>query len=110
MNPPQATWNSLEIVKLLVSGLTPIVVLIIGIWISRSLKRLEFLQWTNQKITEKRIAVFEELAPLLNDLLCYFTFVGCWKDLSPPELVKRKRLMDRIVNVNAPLFSKEFIN
>ncbi|HEY0348815.1 MAG TPA: hypothetical protein VGC60_11755 [Pyrinomonadaceae bacterium] len=73
MNPPQPTWNSLEIVKLLVSGLTPIVVLIIGIWISRSLKRLEFLQWTNQKITEKRIAVFEELAPLLNDLLCYFT-------------------------------------
>jgi hypothetical protein len=110
MNPPQPTWNSLEIVKLLVSGLTPIVVLIIGIWISRSLKRLEFLQWTNQKITEKRIAVFEELAPLLNDLLCYFTFVGCWKDLSPPEVVKRKRLMDRIVNVNAPLFSKEFIN
>src|SRR6266566_843777 len=53
---------------------------------------------------------FRRIGATLNDLLCYFTFVGCWKELSPPEVVKRKRLMDRIVNVNAPLFSKDFVN
>jgi len=99
----------LEIAKLIVSALTPLVVIIIGLWISRSLKRLEYLQWTNQRITEKRIRIFEELAPLLNDLLCYFTFVGCWKELNPPDVVQQKRKMDRIVHVNAPLFSKEFV-
>ena len=107
--PGNSLWNSLEIAKLIISALTPVMVVLIGLWISRSLKRLEYLQWTNQKITEKRIAVFEELAPLLNDLLCYFTFVGCWKELSPPEVVERKRKMDRIVHVNAPLFSEEFV-
>ncbi len=109
MDQPAPLWNGLEIAKLVVAAIPPVIVLIIGIWISRSLKRLEHLQWTNQKITEKRIAIFEELAPLLNDLLCYFTFVGCWKDLTPPVVVQRKRLMDRIVHVNAPLFSKEFV-
>lgn len=110
MNQSASLWNSLEIAKLIVSTLTPLIVLLFGLWISRSLKRLEHLQWTNQKITEKRIAVFEELAPLLNDLLCYFTFVGCWKDLTPIEAVKLKRKLDRIVHVHAPLFSKEFLN
>ena len=110
MNQSAPLWNSLEIAKLIISTFTPLIVLIIGLWISRSLKRLEPLQWTNQKITEKRIEVFEELAPLLNDLLCYFNFVGCWKDLTPPEVIKLKRKMDRIVHVNAPLFSKEFLN
>ena len=110
MNEPAPVWNSLEIAKLVISALTPIIVLVIGLWINRSLKRLEHIQWTNQKITEKRIAIFEELAPQLNDLLCYFTFVGCWKDLSPPEVIKLKRKMDRIVHVNAPLFSKQFLN
>jgi hypothetical protein len=110
MNQSAPLWNSLEIAKLIISTLTPLIVLLFGLWISRSLKRLEHLQWTNQKITEKHIAVFEELAPLLNDLLCYFTFVGCWKDLTPPEVIKLKRKMDRIVHVNAPLFSKGFLN
>jgi hypothetical protein len=110
MNQSQPLWNSLEIAKLIISTLTPIIVLVIGLWINRSVKRLEHLQWTNQKITEKRIAVFDELAPLLNDLLCYFAFVGCWKDFTPPDVVKLKRKMDRIVHVNAPLFSKGFLN
>jgi hypothetical protein len=108
--PIPPIWTSLEIAKLVVSALTPLVVVIIGLWISRSLKRLEYLQWTNQKVTEKRIEVFEELAPLLNDILCYFTFVGCWKDLTAPEVVKQKRKMDRIFHVNEPLFSKDFGN
>jgi len=105
-----AGWNSLEIVKLVVSSLTPIIVLTMGLWLNRRIKRLEHLQWTSQKVIEKRLSVFDELAPLLNDLLCYFSFVGCWKDLTPVEVVKLKRKMDRIVHVNAPLFSKEFLN
>jgi hypothetical protein len=110
MNQVPPIWNTLEIAKLLVSALTPVLVIAIGLLLNRSLKRLEYLQWTNQKVTERRMAVFDQLAPLLNDLLCYFTFVGCWKDLTAPDVIERKRRMDRIVHVNAPLFSKEFSN
>ena len=107
---PEAVWNSLEVVKLIVSALTPLAVLIGGWWLNRRLKRIEHLQWTNQKVIEKRIEVYDEVAPLLNDLLCYFTFVGCWKDLEPTEVVSLKRKLDRLVHVNAPLFSSELLD
>lgn len=125
MQIPTSPWNSLEIVKVAVSTLTPLAVLIIGVWITRRQKQLDalrekqhllqqrqldFLQWTNQKVIEKRIAVFGELAPLLNDVYCFFMFVGGWKALKPPDVVAKKRQMDRIVHVNRPLFSNTFFD
>ena len=106
MNP----WNSLEIVKLAASLLTPIAVAVVGLWINRRLKKFEQLQWANQKVVEKRLVVFDQIAPLLNDLLCYFTYIGCWKDLTPPDVVKLKRGLDRIAYVNAPLFPPAFFD
>jgi hypothetical protein len=101
---PATLWNSLEVAKLLVSALTPLAVLTFGFWINRRLKRVEHLQWASQKVIEKRLVVFDQVAPLLNDLLCYFTYVGAWKDAVPLEMVKLKRQLDRIIHVNAPLF------
>jgi hypothetical protein len=40
-------WNSLEVVKLLTSALTPLTVFLLGIWVKRRLKRLEDIQWGN---------------------------------------------------------------
>jgi hypothetical protein len=42
----------------------------------------------------------------LNDLLCYFTCVGFWKELDPPKVVSLKRVVDKKVHLAAPLFSK----
>jgi hypothetical protein len=97
-------WNSLEVMKLLVSALTPLAVLGFGFWFNRRMKKFEHLQWAHQKVIERRIKIYEEVVPQLNDLLCYFTYVGCWKDLTPLEVVKVKRALDRTMHVNAPLF------
>jgi hypothetical protein len=132
-------WNSLEVVKLFVGVLSPAALLVFGLWLNRQLKRFELLQWSSQKVRswaelsgqdaktlpfwqarhrlrpmsekviERRLAVFQELAPLLNDLLCYFTYIGCWKELTPLEVVKLKRRIDKSVYVNAPLFPSSFI-
>ena len=101
-------WNSLEVAKLIVSALTPIIVVVLGIWIARISKRFEQIQWVNRKIIERRIDVYDEIAPLLNDLFVYFTLIGHWKELSPPQVVEAKRLLDRHVNVAASLFSDTF--
>ena len=106
---PISPWNSLEWAKLLVAVLTPISVIVFGFWLNRRLKRFEHLQWASQKVIEKRLRVFEELAPLLNDILCYFTYIGCWKEFSPPDMVNLKRQADRIAYVNAPLFPADFL-
>ena len=103
------TWNSLEIVKLLVGVLTPLSVAVFGWWISRRLKVFEHLQWANQRVVEKRLRVYEELVPLLNDLLCYFTYVGSWKSREPAEIIASKRRLDRIAYVNAPLLPQDFL-
>ncbi len=110
-------WNSLEIVKLFVSSLTPIAVVWFGFYINRISKRLEQAQWANQKVIEKRISIYDIVAPKLNDLFCYFAYVGNWKDLTPVEVIKTKRDLDKQVFVYSPLFPRhvfdayqEFIN
>lgn len=102
-------WNSLEVAKLIVSIVTPIIILLFGIWINKRLKKFEQLQWSNQKLIEKRLQIYEQLIPKLNDILCYFTFIGCWKELEPNKVVTMKRKVDKIIYVNSPLFEKGFL-
>jgi hypothetical protein len=110
MNAPEPVWNSLEITKLIVQGLTPLLIVLLGILVNRAIKRFEHRQWRNQKLIEKRLEIYDDMAPVLNDLLCYFTFVGCWKDLSPAEVVKLKRTLDKKIYLAAPLFSPRFFS
>jgi hypothetical protein len=83
--PP--VWNSLEVVKLLVAALTPIVVGVGGYWINRRLKSLEAAQWSQQKIVERRIQAYDELAPSVNRLFCFFAYLGSWKETKPSEVI-----------------------
>ncbi len=53
----QSAWNSLEIIKLLVQVLTPLILLFLGVWINRVARRIEAVQWANQKVVEKRIVI-----------------------------------------------------
>ena len=101
-------WNWLEIAKLCVGLLLPAALAVFGIYIHRVTKRFEHLQWRSQKLIEKRLAVYDDLAPLLNDLLCYFTYVGCWRDLDPTFVVSLKRVIDKKIHLAAPLFTEEF--
>ena len=101
-------WTSIEIAKLIASVLTPIAVAVLGLWLNRRLKRIEHFQWANQKAIEKRLEVYTALAPLLNDLYCYFDYIGEWKMKAPSEVIGLKRSIDRLFYVNAPIFSDYF--
>jgi hypothetical protein len=104
-----ATDWLLEGIKLGVSLITPGLVAYLA-WQATSLsKRLEEQYWSSRTIVEWRIKVYDEVAPLLNDLLCYFTFVGNWKTLSPLQVIDLKRTLDKKMHTVAPLFSPEFL-
>ena len=103
-------WNWLEVAKLIAGLLIPIALALLGVYIHRVTKRFEHLQWRSQKLIEKRLAVYDDIAPHLNDLMCYFTYVGCWKDLAPPDVVALKRDLDKKIHLAAPLFSKPFFD
>jgi hypothetical protein len=101
-------WNWLEVAKLAASLLIPIALAVFGIYVHRITKRFEHLQWRSQKLVEKRLSIYDDLAPLFNDLQCYFTYVGYWRDLDPPAVVALKRSVDKKIHIAAPLFSSEF--
>lgn len=103
-------WNWLEIAKLIASLLIPAALAVFGIYAHRVTKKFDHLQWRNQKLIEKRMAVYDDLAPLLNDVLCYFTYVGCWKELEPQAIVALKRTLDKKIHLAAPLFSQTFFS
>jgi hypothetical protein len=107
MQPPNNPWNSLEVIKLIVGILTPLSVAAFGWFISRRLKRFELVQWTNQKLIEKRLALYDSVAPLLNQLLCFYTWVGHWKDISQSDVIKAKRELDKPFNIYRHLFDDD---
>lgn len=61
---------------------------------------------TNQELIKKRIEVFELMAPKLNDLLCFARCVGGWRTLSPGQMLRHKRELDRQFHIYDALFSK----
>jgi len=92
-----------EIAKLVVAMLTPVVVVMVGFWVNKRIKDLEQYQWANQKVIEKRIDFYFLVAPLLNDILCFYTYVGEWKKTKPIDILERKRELDRIFSITSPL-------
>ncbi|UVC10192.1 hypothetical protein IHQ71_06185 [Rhizobium sp. TH2] len=96
-----------EIAKLVVQAATPIVVGILGWKLSKRLKDIEQGQWANRKITEKRIQIYDEVSPLLNKLLCYYTWVGDWQRHTPQQIIDTKRSLDQKIYVNKYLLEPD---
>ncbi len=95
-----AAWNSLEVAKLTVAALVPIIVFTLGWPITRAARRIDQEQWTNRKLIELRLELYAAMAPALNDLLCFFRLVGDFQVITPPEALKRKRMLDKAFYVN----------
>ena len=100
--------NMIEVLKLLASFSTPIVVAIVGYFLNKRLKSIDDAQWQNRKIIEKRLSIYDDLAPRINRIYCFSRFVGSWKDTSPPDVLVAKRELDRIVHIYVHLLSEDF--
>jgi hypothetical protein len=101
-------WNSLEIAILVIVTLTPVIITFLAFRFNKIIKRLE-KQWSNQKITEKRIEIYDRIVPKLNDILCFYCYIGNWKEITPIEIMKLKNELDKDINIYAPLFSDDLI-
>lgn len=93
-------WNSLEITKILVSLMTPILVFILGLVINNSIKSTE-------RSTSLRSEIYKSIGIDLNDIYSYLAFVGGWKETTPLEIINRKRAVDKAMYTYKPFFSEE---
>ena len=98
-------WTGYEYATLTVTALTPITVAGLGFFVARTGRRLERVQWANQTVVTRRLEIFGQVAPKLNQLLCFATFVGRWKDIDPLKAIGLKREIDEIMYANRVLFS-----
>jgi hypothetical protein len=101
------SWSSVQIVTLVVEALTPITVVVLGVLFTKASRRIEQVQWANQTVVTHRLDVFGKLAPGLNQLLCFATFVGGWKEIDPRKAIAIKRDLDQTMYANKVLFSDE---
>lgn len=94
----EPTWT--DIVSAIGSVLTPLVVVAAGLVITRRQSR-------NTELVKVRIDYYRKLVPDLNVLMCYITFIGTWRDISPLEIVQLKRRLDAQFHCASPLFSPQ---
>ncbi len=104
-----SAWNSLQYATLAVDALTPLTVAGLGYFVARTSRRLEQVQWANQTVVTRRLEIFSEIAPALNKLLCFATFVGRWKEIEPQHAIDLKRRLDETMYANRVLFSDELL-
>jgi hypothetical protein len=100
-----SSWTSLQIATLAVAALTPITVAGLGVLVARTSRRIEQVQWANQTVVTRRLDIFAQLAPGLNQLLCFATFVGGWKEIQPRQAIVIKRQLDETMYASKVLFS-----
>lgn len=77
---------------------TPVALAVLGVIFSRRQSR-------SSELLKARIEYYKLLAPDLNTLMAYMTFIGRWRDYSPTEIVELKRRLDQNFYCAAPLFS-----
>ena len=104
------SWNSMEIATLIVDALTPITVAALGVFFARASRRIEQVRQANQTVVTYRLEIFAKLAPGLNQLLCFATFVGGWKETDPRKAIATKRTLDEIMYTNKVLFSDQLFD
>jgi hypothetical protein len=102
-----SSWSSLQIATIAVDALTPITVAALGVVFARTSRRTDQVQWANQTVVTRRLDIFSQLAPGLNQLLCFATFVGGWKELLPNQAIAIKRNLDETMYANRVLFSDQ---
>ncbi len=100
-------WQvTLDVVRTVATVAVPVVVAVLGYRLNRRLKLWEADQWRNQELIRARLAYYQVIAPQLNDLMCFFGFIGDWKRFTPPAIIELKRKLDRDFYTASPLFSE----
>ncbi len=104
-----AGWNSLEVAKLLVGALIPVAIFGAGFLVAQETRRYDERQWLTRKRFEVSLERWDKIAPLLNDLYCFFRCVGHYRSITPPRVIELKRDLDKIVYPNSHVFGPVFI-
>lgn len=103
----------LEIVKTVIGGILTVGVFLVGYFLQHrdqvtAVEQAQAIEHRKSVVAE-RIKKYDEIAPLMNDVYCYFEFVGKWKEFTPETMIEHKRELDRVVCSYSILFDSKFL-
>lgn len=127
-------WNSLEVAKLIVPLVGSFIVSLVIFGVGESYKKSQDAQQSLERklsedrakeqrafeieqnhareleirLVQKRVELWDFLAPRMNDVYAYLLYVGHWKDLKAQDVIAKKREMDHIIYSYRPFFSDDF--
>jgi hypothetical protein len=99
--------DNIEVWNLGASLLTPLVAGIFAIWVARAGVFTDKAKTINQELIKQRLSVYKDVAPQINRIYCYLTFVGNWKKLTPTDVLESKREADREMHIYRILFRND---
>lgn len=110
MNVPETLLADQAWIPLIV--LVTLLSLIIGFMIYRCnwvLKRMKKTHETNHIIVQKRIEAFDKIGPKLYDLISFFCYSGSWQEITPVDIMRLKKEMDKDISFNTLVFSQSLL-
>ena len=113
----KSPWTSLEITKLLVDVIKTLATLSVTVaifWFGQQYTQTATAESARSQklaaLTKQRVVIWADVAGHLNDIYCYFTFVGQWKELRPRDMIARKRSLEKTMYSYRPFFSDVFFS
>lgn len=98
---PVILWTYLGVL-----ALTPVVVAIVGFFVTRALKQREYDHDAAERRREICKALYDDVGPLLNRIYCYITDLGDYGTYTPPDIIQAKRDADRTFYTYRTLWSE----
>lgn len=89
-----------DVLQAISAASVPVILGIVGIVVTKRQNR-------SSELVKARLDYYRLIAPKLNLLMSYITYIGRWRDQSPSDIIELKRKLDEEFFVAAPLFSSE---
>jgi hypothetical protein len=127
--PKQSNWNSLEITKLLLSSVTPVIGIALGYYVAvtemqkqavvnerlaaeQIAKQAEVSQRLQyeQVMLNRRVKSYDTIKDDLNRIHCFILDIGTWKEETPDTVIGYKRAIDREMSENKDIWSPKTVS
>lgn len=89
-------------VKLASTILLPVILVWLGFLVQDSLG-------SKDRLVDKRLEVYDQVGPTLNDIYVFIERVGHYKDLKQEDVVQRKRQADKTIYSTQAIWSPQLI-
>ena len=105
-----STEINLEVLKIIVSALTPLAIAAAGYIINRAIKTREHALSMLRNKQDMRKEIYDEVGPKLNQIFCFIMDVGDFGDYEPPYIQDLKGEIDRKFKTFEKLWHQNTIN